>query len=224
MLQALIFDFDGLIFDSETPEYTCWQEIYEEWGAELPLAKWATLIGRSSAEAPFDLYAYLEEQTGRMVERAEMRARRRARFLECIAQQSALPGVEACLDEAKRMGLKLAVASSGSCDWVKGQLTRLNLIDYFDAVKCADDVPRAKPDPALYLAALTALDVPAGRALALEDSPNGVLAARRAGLYCVAIPNTMTAPLDFSHANLVIKSLVEMPLSQLIREFTTHSA
>jgi HAD superfamily hydrolase (TIGR01509 family) len=135
---------------------------------------------------------------------------------DLIAQQATLPGVEVYLHEAKQLGMQLGVASSSSSEWVKGHLKQLGLIEYFDTIKCADDVQRAKPDPELYRAALSALNSLPGNGLALEDSPNGVLAAKRAGMRCVAIPNTMTASLDFDHADLRVASMAEMPLADLL--------
>jgi beta-phosphoglucomutase-like phosphatase (HAD superfamily) len=108
------------------------------------------------------------------------------------------------------------VASSSSVGWVDGHLRRLGLRDAFAVVRCAGDVPRVKPDPALYLSVLEATGIPAAEALALEDSPNGVLAAKRAGLACVAVPNPLTARLDLGAADLRLGSLAELPLSELL--------
>jgi len=110
------------------------------------------------------------------------------------------------------------VASSSSRAWFSGHLTRLELSQHFVCIACRDDVPRTKPDPALYLAALAALGVRPEEAIALEDSPNGVLAAKRAGLFCVAVPNLLTRQLPLDHADLQIPSLAAFPLPELLRE------
>lgn len=217
-MQAVVFDFDGLIIDSETCEYDSWCEIYQTMGASLPLELWAGLIGRSSADQPFDVYAYLEEQTGQAVDRDAIRQQRRARFFELFDLQPVLPGVLDYIAEARQLGLKLAVASSGTTTWVKGNLERLQLIDRFDTVCCAEDVTRAKPDPALYQLAVQRLGVAPQQAIALEDSANGVLAAKRAGLFAVAVPNPMTSNLNFDHANLRLNALTDLPLSALLEK------
>jgi len=108
------------------------------------------------------------------------------------------------------MGPTLAIASS-SRKWVEGHLLRLGLLDRFHILRCSGDVPRVKPDPALCLAVLEATAVRAGDALALEDSPNGVLAAKRAGLACAAVPNALTARLDLGAADLRLASLAACP-------------
>ena len=215
MIKALIFDFDGLILDTESPDYRSWQETYRAHGCSLPLAKWAGWIGSTSA---FDPYGYLEQQLGQPVDRAAVRAQRRARFAELMALQSLLPGVERTILEAKRLGLKLGVASSASGAWVLGYLGQLGIETQFDCIKCADDVEYVKPDPALYLAALRALQVKAHEAVALEDSPNGVLAAKRADIFCVAVPNWLTRQLSLDLADLQLSSLAELPLDRLLSQ------
>jgi HAD superfamily hydrolase (TIGR01509 family) len=213
VIQALIFDFDGLILDTEGPDYQSWQEIYQAYGCPIPMCEWARWIGTVST---FDPYGYLEEQLGRSVNRAAIRARRRARFDELMADQSLLPGVRGYVIEAKRLGLKLGIASSAPRDWIVSHLGPLGLDSTFDRIRCRNDVAHTKPDPAVYLAALEALAVQAHQAIALEDSPNGVLAAKRAGLYCVAVPNALTRALDLSRADLQLGSLADLPLEELL--------
>ena len=215
-MKALIFDFDGLILDTEVSELQSWREIYAEYDADLPLEQWAACIGSGSDS--FDPCAYLESQIGHPVERKDILARRRKRRLELLAAEVVLPGVEAYLRDAKRLGLKPGLASSSSRDWVYGHLSRLGIADSFDCIKCGDEVTHKKPDPELYLSVLSCLEVPAEQAVALEDSPNGVLAAQRAGIFCVAIPNPVTSQLDLAHADLRLQSLALMPLEELIAE------
>ena len=217
-MQALIFDFDGLIIDSETPDYDSWREIYDAHGADLPLTMWADLIGQSTAEGTFDPYVYLESQIGQAVNRDEIRKQRRARYDQMVNAKPLLPGVLDTIAGAQQLGLKLAVASSGTRDWVEPNLTRLGIRDSFAAVCCADDVPRAKPNPALYQLACERLGVPTSAAIAFEDSLNGVKAAKRAGLFVVAVPNPMAHHFDFAEADLRLGSLAEIPLAVLLEQ------
>jgi len=221
MIKALIFDFDGLILDTEGPEYQSWREIYQAYGCSLPLSKWAEGIGSSDT---FDPYDDLSQRLGRPVDQATIRAKRRPRFTELMANQSVLPGVERYIFEARELGLRLGLASSSSRSWVTGYLSQLKLEACFDSIKCGDDVEYTKPDPALYLAALQALDVKAHEAIALEDSPNGVLAAKRAGIFCVAVPNAMTQQLPLDLADLQISSLAELSLEELLNCATMEFA
>lgn len=216
MIKAIIFDFDGLILDTETTEYRSWQELYASFGCELPLTLWHEGIGTVGI---FDPYNYLERQLGYTLDRPTLEAQRRCRDAELLAAEVVLPGVVAYLDAASSLGLRLGLASSSPRDWVVGHLERLGLLERFDVIFCRDDVSgRSKPDPAVYLAALAALGVTAHEALAIEDSANGALAAKRAGLYCVVVPNGMTRELKFDHADRRLDSLLDVPLSQLIAE------
>ncbi len=219
MIRGLIFNFDGLILDTELPDFESWQEMFVEHGASLPLAAWTPMIGTASS---FDLYDYLEQQAGRTIDRADVRERRRQRYHERVIAQAILPGVEACIRDAKQRGLKVGLASASSPDWVLGHLARLGLHVHFDTVKTSADVARVKPDPALYQAALDALGLDAADAIALEDSPNGIAAAKAAGLFCIAIPNTMTHDLDLSAADLRLTSLAALPLAQLLQLVENH--
>lgn len=214
MIRAIVFDFDGLILDTEVPEFQSWQTIYQAHGCTLPLAVWATCIGTTDA---FDPYAYLEEQLGRAFDRETVRLQQRQQCDALIAAQAILPGVHDYIAEATRLGLQLGVASSSSRAWVSGHLTRLDLQQHFVCLACRDDVPRTKPDPALYQAVLAALGVRPEEAIALEDSPHGIMAAKRAGLFCVAVPNLLTRQLPLHHADLQISSLAALPLAELLR-------
>jgi HAD superfamily hydrolase (TIGR01509 family) len=214
MIEALIFDFDGLIIDTEISSYQTWQEIYQEHDSYLPFSTWATCIGGSPQL--FDPCEYLEQQIGRPIPRDEIRLRRRQRHIQIVETQPILPGVEDYLLSAQRLGLKIGLASSSRHEWVDNHLARLGLIDYFDTIKCYDDVKHTKPDPELYLAVLTALGVPGPRAIALEDSPNGITAAQQAGIFCVAVPNPVTSQLSLQHADLYLSSLTDVSLEQLL--------
>lgn len=214
LIRAIIFDFDGLIVDTEEPIFRAWQRIYRERGAELPLEQWLTIIGTSSG--PFDPISYLGERTGVKLDRAELKALERLYYREATTMQELLPGVRRYLDEAVELHLKTAIASSSRRPWIEEHLERFKIANRFDAILSRDDVGRPKPDPDLYLAALAALGAASDEAVALEDSSNGIKAAKAAGIYCVAVPNSMTASMDLSLADLRLASLEEMPLRELI--------
>lgn len=214
-LQAVIFDFDGLILDTETPEFVAWQETYSALGATLDRLTWAQVIG--THESGWDPWAHLEDQLGHRVDRASIRSVRRARHLALIDAETARPGVEAWLDQARDLGLRVGLASSSSRTWVTTYLSRLGLVDRFAVLATGDRVPRTKPDPAVYRLALTELGVAAPDAIAVEDSPNGIAAAKAAGLFVVAVPNPMTADLDLCRADLVLASLTDMPIAEVAR-------
>jgi HAD superfamily hydrolase (TIGR01509 family) len=201
---GLIFDFDGLILDSESPGYTAWSEVYQEYGCVLPFEKYSACIGTVNG---FDLHGYLEQQSGRAIDRTVLEATCTRRWLALMRHQPLLPGIAETVDEAQARGLKLAVASSSTRDWVSGNLRRFGLLERFDAICTRDDVSAVKPDPALYLLALERLGLGAQQAIAFEDSPNGILAAKRAGVYCIFVPNPLTARLSGALADERLESL-----------------
>jgi HAD superfamily hydrolase (TIGR01509 family) len=216
-IKALIFDFDGLILDTETPEYLAWQNIYQEHGYELPHDEWVKIVGGYGL-SNFDAAEYLAQlvQSQGQLDAAVLRARHSTESLTRIHAQSILPGVLDLIQAAKTHNLKLAIASSSPHSWVDNHAQRLGIFHYFDKVICADDVGvgRTKPNPDLFLLALDQLQVQKNEAVVFEDSPNGVLAANRAGIFVVAVPNHVTSMLSLDGANLVVKSLTDVSLSK----------
>lgn len=217
MISALVFDFDGLILDTETPDYVAWQAIYADHGCALPPEVWAINVGSGHL---FDPYQYLEGLLGRPVDRATIRREVRQRFLGLLGEAiTPLPGVRDYLAAAPALGLKVAIASSSPRAWVAGYLEQLGLLGHFPTICTADDVARTKPEPDLYLLAAARLGVEPAQALALEDSPNGVRAAQAAGMRCVAVPNPVTRLMSLDHADLVLSSLADLPLKALLARF-----
>jgi len=216
VIRGIIFDFDGLIVDTEWPVFQSWVEIFDFFGVELPFDQWSTIIGTSSHEH-FDPFAMIERQVGQTLDRQNLHEKRRGRELEMVAVQPILPGVEGILSSAKTHHLKLGLASSSDRNWVAGNLARLGLLEYFDIIHTSDDVERTKPDPTLYLLALQSLGLSPTEAVVLEDSPNGVMAAKDAGIFTVAVPNPLTARLNLDRADMILGSLAELSLEDLIQ-------
>ncbi len=212
-LDALIFDFDGLILDTETPEFIVLQEIYAEYGTELALEKWAQIIGGSGA-VYFDPVEDLARLVDAQFDRQAILDRWHAEANRRIANQAVLPGVLDLLDDAQKRGLPLAIASSSPHSWVDAHLKRLGLYERFDHIICSDDVSLTKPSPELFLLAQTRLNVSANRSIIFEDSPNGVLAANAAGIPVVLIPNPVTEKMTFTGEYLRLSVLSEFSISK----------
>ena len=215
-LGALVFDFDGLILDTETCTYETTADIFAEHGETLDLAWWHSIIG--TADHPH-WSEILADRLGRPVDRAALVARREARRLEVLDGLPPCAGVAELLDTAAAEGIRVAIASSSGLDWVGGHLDRLGLRSRFAAVVTRDDLGganvRTKPAPDLFLLAAKRLGVEPRRCVAFEDSPNGVAAARAAGMAVVAVPGPMTAGLDLSAADLVVLSMADIDLATL---------
>jgi len=174
----------------------------------------------SDPEGP---YEQLEDHLGIPLDREAIRTRRSKREMELLESENILPGVEAVMHEGRRLGLALSVASSSDRHWVTSHLKRFDLLSQFESIKCAEDVEFTKPFPDLYQAVLLSLNIQASQAIAFEDTLNGVLAAKRAGLYCVAIPNPITRYSPIPEADMVVQSLRDVILEELIEKVNIQS-
>jgi HAD superfamily hydrolase (TIGR01509 family) len=214
LIQALIFDFDGLLVDTETPALESWRLIYAEHGHELPLAVWQGALGTAHG---FDALTYLEQLNGRpFAEPLAVRERRQQLKAELSAPQPLLPGVLPTLASAEALGLSKAVASSSTREWVNGWLARHEILGRFLCVRTADDVALTKPAPDLFLAAAACLGVSPDVCLVFEDSPNGILAARAAQMRVVAVPGAVTRQVALPPADLTLASLDALPLQEVL--------
>jgi HAD superfamily hydrolase (TIGR01509 family) len=212
VIRALVFDFDGLLVDTETVALRSWEQTLADAGVPMPYELWHGAVGGQGSQAMMS--AYLSETVGPTGARA-LWDRWWTRHLALAGVEPVRPGVEAYLTEAGRRGLALAVASSATGGWVNGHVSRLGLMSTFAAI-VTGDTHRPKPAPDTYLAALAALGIPAAEAIAFEDSPTGVAAACTAGLRVVAVPNAVTATLRFPGASLVLPSLDALSLPDLL--------
>src|SRR5207247_2198202 len=143
-------------------------------------------------------------------------ARRMAAKHALSAQQPLLPGAREILTQARMLGLPCAVASSSGRDWVLGWLRHHGIEGSFTCVRTADDIVYTKPAPDLFLSAAACLGVPPADCLVFEDSPNGILAARAAGMRCVAIPGAISSRLVLPPADLVLPAVDALPLPEII--------
>lgn len=212
-LQAVIFDFDGLIVDTETPEFETWREEFQSHGVELRLEEWIKCVG--AGPSAWDVFDHLESLLGQSVDRKDVARSRNARFADRLPQIQPREGVPALIDELIHHQVAVAIASSSTQTWVNDHLTRVGLDDRFAHIWTRDLVANPKPAPDLYLAACRSLSVQPENAVALEDSPNGILAAKAAGLTVVAAPNPITESFDLSSANLRLTSLTELSVRRL---------
>ena len=216
-IRAFLFDFDGLILDTETASRAGWAWLYEQHGHELPEERWREIVGGSASG--WSPMAHLEELVGEPLERETLNERRYAHELTLLEAEQLRPGIADYLAFAEEHGLKRAIVSSASRRWIDMHLERLERVYGWDAIVTADhDSARAKPQPTLYLEALEALGVPAADAVAFEDSPNGAAAAKAAGIYVVGIPNAVTADLGLGeHVDLLLDSLADLSPGALAR-------
>ena len=215
-VRAVVFDFDGLILDTEGPVFVAWQEAFVAYGCgPLTVDEWAAEIGTVRG---LDIIAIMQTRATRPLDVEAMHEQRRLRRDELLAAEVVRPGVHAWLDEARELQIEVAIASSSPRAWVEEHLDRLGLRERFAHVACFAPGVAAKPAPDTYLAACRAIGVDPVDALAVEDSPHGVQAAKSAGLRCVAVPNAITRQLDLAHADVQLESLAHASLRDLIAD------
>ena len=218
--RAVLFDFDGTLWDSETAVFGVFRDLFAEHGEQLTMSTWAAAIGTIGG---FDPYATLHELTGGAFDLDEIRAATEDRVGEAALRVPLRPGIDAFLRQLDEAGVRRALVSSDHSEWLVTHLERLGWPEGWSAMVCADgDATRAKPDPHLYLAALELLGVAAEEAFAIEDSPNGIRAAKAAGLACLCVPNEATSQLDVSEADLILRSFEDISVADVWLSLTSR--
>jgi HAD superfamily hydrolase (TIGR01509 family) len=217
-IKGLLFDFDGLILDTESPRYLAWCEIYQHYGLNFDLANYAKTLG--SSNETFDPIVDLKAKVGSEFDPNYWEKYQSKREMELLINEPLMPGVVDYFIQAKSLQLKMAIASSSDRPWVISHLTRFKLLDFFLAVETMEDVVKVKPEPDLYQKALCDLQLEPSEAIVFEDAPHGIASAKKAGLICVAVPNPLSAQLDLSQADFVLTSFKQLSLPQLLEKLT----
>ncbi len=204
---AVLFDFDGVLVDTEWAIYQSWRRVFGDHGHDLPLEIYTRCIG--SDFTTWSAKSHLEELTGLAFDWHDLDARRQEEIMKDLTGERPMPGAVSLLETLAACGIPAAVVSSSSHRWVDGWLEKLALASRFRTVVCRGDAPRIKPAPDLFLEAAKRLDLPPDACLVIEDSLNGLQAAKAAGMVVWAVPNRVTGCLDFSPADRVFRSLAE---------------
>jgi HAD superfamily hydrolase (TIGR01509 family) len=207
-INVVLFDFDGILVDTEWVIYQSWLRFYKKHEQELPLDIYTQCIG-----SDFDTWSpktHLENLTGKFFLWEKEDKKRQYEIESELVHEGLMSGMAELLDALRSSGKRMSVVSSSSHRWVEGWINRLGVRDYFEEVICKGDAPRIKPAPDLYLEAMHRMKVNADDCLVIEDSANGVKAAKEAGAFVVAVPNHVTCGLDFSQANVVCNSMEEV--------------
>jgi HAD superfamily hydrolase (TIGR01509 family) len=212
-LQAIVFDFDGLIVDTEGPGFVSWSELYERFGQKLTLDDWRHATGYVGG---FDPALHLEKLLGYRLDWGDHAPRRESRNWELTLQKSTLPGIERLMKEACNRSIKIAVASNSGYGWVDQGLERLGLRHLVEVIVTRDMVLNPKPAPDVYLKAVQTLQSNPHYCVALEDSEPGSRAAKAAGLRVVAIPNQFSERQDLSIADLIVPSAEDLSIERLV--------
>ncbi|MET9310796.1 HAD-IA family hydrolase [Kribbella sp. NPDC003505] len=212
---AIVFDFDGLLMDTETTMVESWQAEWAHHGLELDLTGFWPGHGGDITE---ERYAVLAAAVGAGFDRTASHARRVAHRNRLHAELDFRAGIRDWIATARELGLQVAIASSSPRTWVLPHLERVGAVDLFDHIVTGDEVAAHKPDPAIYELALRRLGV--GWAIAVEDTAHGVAAAQSAGMFTVAIPNPYVQAAAVAAADLVLGSADDLLLTELLLHAT----
>jgi HAD superfamily hydrolase (TIGR01509 family) len=214
MIQAILFDLDGLMVDSEPHSLASWKQVLAERGVNADRLTLDSILGlhiNETARTLIEQYHLPDTAPGLAGAKTEYQ------IAHLDGNVTPKPGLIELLDEADRRGLKKAVASSGIGRYVEAVLRAAGLRDRFSVIITVDQVARGKPAPDVFLAAARVLNVEPQFCLVLEDAPAGVQAAKAAGMMCIAVPACDVTQLDLSQADRVVASLhdVQALLPQL---------
>jgi HAD superfamily hydrolase (TIGR01509 family) len=212
-LQAIVFDFDGLIVDTEGPGFVSWSELYEKFGQKLTLDDWRHATGYVGG---FDPGLHLEKLLGHKLDWSVHAPSRETRNWELTLKQSTLPGIERLMVDARNRSIKIGVASNSGFGWVEEGLERLGLRHFIETIVTRDMVLNPKPAPDVYLKAVQTLRADPHYSVALEDSEPGSRAAKAAGMRVVAIPKQVSERQDLSVADLIVPSAEDLSIERLV--------
>lgn len=213
MIQAVVFDFDGLIVDTESIWFDVYRDLLSADDVDLTLETFCECVGTTNEP----LYRFYEQQTGVKLDATRFQQRARSKFDSKMNHPELRPGVLNYLRAAQERGLRIGLASSSHRPWVDRFLHHFDIYDYLEAISTGDQVEQVKPDPALYSKTIEELGVKPRYAVAFEDSVNGCKAALAAGLHCVAVPNLVTSALVFPREVMRIDSMGSVRLDAVIR-------
>jgi len=222
-IDAVIFDFDGVILDSENAEYESHRRIYERCGVRLNVDEWCRAIGLWTEGHDDQRFVRLRELSASAPEREAYHEERR-RIFQSLVPGEPMRGIRELLLALQTAAVPTAIASTAPSRWVVPSAERIGVRQLFHVVVTGDDVPRRKPAPDVYLEAARRLGANPARSIAIEDSSPGIAAARAAGMQTVAIPHWLTEPHDFSLANLRVAHAGELTLERLRRMLDNGAA
>lgn len=203
-IAAVIFDMDGVLLDSEPLHLRATQAVLSEQGASYTERDNRAFFGATDAE----MFRALRIRFNLSVPTPVLVEAKRQRLVELVRTEARpMPGIPGILRWLREAGLRLALASSSPPAVIGAALDTLGLDATFEVVVSGDEVARGKPAPDVFLTAASRLGIEARRCLVVEDSRNGVLAGKTAGMIVAAVPCPATRHEDFSAADLVLPSL-----------------
>jgi beta-phosphoglucomutase len=214
MIRTVIFDMDGVIIDTEPIHHHAFFTQFAELGITVSDELYASFLGSSTR----NVFQRLKQEFALPQEVADLLLRKRELFNQAFDEDASLdllPGVRALIEELKAHGVQMVLASSASKATIGRVFTRFGLAPYFTHTISGEDFAQSKPNPAIFLHAAELAETPVTECIVIEDSANGVAAAKAAGIYCVGYASLHSAGQDLRLANRVIQDFSELSAAQI---------
>lgn len=216
MLKALIFDFDGVIVDTESQWYCIYRDwLQHEYSYHLAIKDYLRCVGSDSSH----LYSFLRKQIGEHLNIREFEKTARKEFINRTSQLPTMEGVVPFMVQAKKNKLKIAIATSATKEKPLYHLQRLHLLENIDVLSTFERSIHRKPAPDIFLKAVERLQCRAEECLAIEDSNNGLIAANRAYIPCLIVPNEITKYSDFKEYYKKVSTLRDVNINAIMQDF-----
>ncbi len=203
---AIIFDFDGIIVDSERVKFRRLRPFLKRKGLILLKNDFTQMVGKKTG-------LFLKERFGDILTNKQIRilakARRRDQLLHIKKYCKPIPGIKSFIHSLKEKGIRLCLATGTNRKIVQKALQLLGFSNMFDTMITGEEFTRSKPDPEIYNLAIKRLNIPRKDIFVIEDSAVGILAAKRAGLHCIAITTTQNKS-DLKNADVIAHSFEEL--------------
>ncbi|WP_116788019.1 HAD family hydrolase [Flavobacterium psychrotrophum] len=209
MLKAVIFDMDGVVINSEPVSYRADKELFRQLELDVPDAVYASFVGT----APHNNMQKLKELYDISLTQAALLDKRYKVYFDVFDKATDLelmPGVLEFISELRQKGIKVLLATSAIKAKIERVFKRFNLDSYFDAVISGEDFEFSKPHPAIFLEAVNRTGYNKNECIIIEDSTNGIAAAKAAGVYCVAYESPHGLPQDTGAADKIITDFREL--------------
>lgn len=212
-MKAFIFDMDGVIVDTQGMHSQAALEAMAEFGIQSTIEETLAYAGTARGTT----YREIAKKRGLELPIEEISQRKDELFDAAIARADLQPiaGIPQLLKELRARGIQTAIASSSSDAFIGLIVDRLHIRAYFDALLSGQNLPKSKPDPAIYRLAAKTLGVRPRDCVVLEDAALGVEAAKEAGIFCIGYRNPSSGEQDLSRADLIVDRITDIPLDTL---------
>jgi len=214
MIEAVIFDMDGVIVDSEGYHFRAFLDVLKNYNIVITKREYLDWVGITTE----DIFRILKQKYSLPEDVGVLIDRKEKRVVELMRNIKLISGVKEFIGFLRDNGYRIALASGSDASVIEYIINKNNLRDRFEVITTLGDVKQPKPNPEMYLLTAHRLNVSPKNCLAIEDSEAGVNSAKNAGMYCIAVRNRWTVNHDVSRADCIVENLKDIT-QDLIRRY-----